>query len=420
MIRWIFNRNWLSISVLSLTLGFFSAGIELINLNFNGLWFSLALVAALIVSRHFAWASIGLLPIAAFLVAFTSIPVVSLVFLSFVALLVSVFGNRMQRRFVVVSAILAALLVSWFLGYEGGYLQSLVSGAVSSELSRVNSLLLIGVGTLLLFGFVMSFGRLAYLKLQHVGTPRDRAVQTISSDRLKLEIAKQNERLEIAKDLSELLVQRVAAVVSISEGGKYAIKADPQSGARALDRALESAREAQTELRRLHDYLTSSIFSEIASFKISDLANLMVAYRELGFNASLDEQGESFPLNEGMELCVYKIVFDSMENVKKHAPLGSDISVSFLWVEDGLQVLIKDNGIETSNRQKVALGEIVVEYGVEEDLEALVSEFDGATLAALRDRAKIYNGRIEATKVPGVGFTLSAIFPGLQALSATK
>jgi signal transduction histidine kinase len=245
-------------------------------------------------------------------------------------------------------------------------------------------------------------------------------VQAISSDRLKLEIAKQNERLEIAKDLSELLVQRVAAVVSISEGGKYALRADPQSGARALDRALESAREAQTELRRLHDYLTSSIFSEVASFKISDLANLMVAYREIGFNASLDEQGQSFPLNEGMELCVYKIVFDSMENVKKHAPLGSDISVSFLWVEDGLQVLIKDNGIETSNRQKIALGEIVVEYGAEDDLEALVSEFDGATLAALRDRAKIYNGRIEATKVPGVGFTLSAIFPGLQSLSVSR
>jgi signal transduction histidine kinase len=311
-------------------------------------------------------------------------------------------------------------MVGWFLGYEGGYVQSLVSGSVSSELSKVNSLLFVGVGSLLLFGFVMSFGRLAYLKLQHVGTPKDNAIQAISSDRLKLEIAKQNERLKIAKDLSELLVQRVAAVVSVSEGGKYAIKADPQSGARALDRALESARAAQTELRRLHDYLTSSIFSELASFKIADLSDLVVAYRELGFNASIEEQGESLKLNEGMELCVYKIVFEALDNVKKHAPLGSDISVSFLWVENGLQVLVKDNGIETSNRQKIALGELVVEYEAEDDLEALVREFDGATLAALRDRARIYNGRIEATKVPGVGFTLSAFFPDLQALSASK
>ncbi len=420
MIRWIFNRNWLSISVLSLTLGFFSAGIELINTNFLGLWFSLALVVAVLVSRHFAWASIAILPIAAYLVSFTGIPVLSLFFLSFTALLVSVFGDPIQRRLIAVSAVLASALVGWSLGYEGSYVQLLVSGSVSSELSKVNSLLLVGVGSLLLFGFVMSFGRLAYLKLQHVGTPKDNAIQAISSDRLKLEIAKQNERLKIAKDLSELLVQRVAAVVSISEGGKYAIKADPQSGTRALDRALESAREAQTELRRLHDYLTSSIFSELASFKIADLSDLVIAYRELGFNASIEEQGEGIELNEGMELCVYKIVFEALDNVKKHAPLGSDISVSFLWVENGLQVLVKDNGIETSNRQKIALGELVVEYEAEDDLEALVSEFDGATLAALRDRARIYNGRIEATKVPGVGFTLSAIFPDLQALSVSK
>jgi signal transduction histidine kinase len=420
MIRWIFNRNWLSIAILALTLGLFSAGIELVNSNFNGLWFSLALVIGVLFSRHFPWVSIAILPFGSYLLSFTAVPLVSLFFLSFAALLVSVFGSQSQRRFVVVSAILASLMVAWFVGYEGGYVQSLVSASVSLELARVNSLLLVGAAALLLLGFVMSFGRLAYLNLQHVGTSKDRAVQAISADRLKLEIAKQNERLKIAKDLSELLVQRVAAVVSVSEGGKYAIKADPQSGARALDRALESAREAQTELRRLHDYLTSSIFSELASFKIADLDNLMVAYREIGFNASLDEQGESFPLNEGMELCVYKIVFDSMENVKKHAPLGSDISVSFLWVEDGLQVLIKDNGIETSNRQKAALGELVVEYGAEDDFEALVSEFDGATLAALRDRAKIYNGRIEATKVPGVGFTLSAIFPDLQSLSVSK
>jgi hypothetical protein len=48
----------------------------------------------------------------------------------------------------------------------------------------------------------------------------------------------------------------------------------------------------------------------------------------------------------------------------------------------------------------------------------LVFEFDGATLAALKDRAAIYGGRIEATKVPGVGFTLSAIFPNLKSLAA--
>jgi signal transduction histidine kinase len=115
-----------------------------------------------------------------------------------------------------------------------------------------------------------------------------------------------------------------------------------------------------------------------------------------------------------MELCVYKIVYESITNVRKHAPVGTEISIDFLWVEDGLQVLIKDNGEETVNRNKAALGELVEGYTATEDLQALTSEFDGATLAALRDRAKIYGGRIEASKVPGVGFTVSAIFPNLK------
>jgi signal transduction histidine kinase len=164
--------------------------------------------------------------------------------------------------------------------------------------------------------------------------------------------------------------------------------------------------------------LNSAIISDVASFKIDDLNELAVAYRELGFNTVISSQGESFRLNAGMELCVYKIVFEALQNVRKHAPVGTEVGVDFLWVEDGLQVLVKDNGIEVANRQKQALGEVVEGYDANEDFETLVSEFDGATLAALRDRAAIYKGRIEASRVAGVGFTLSAIFPNLKSLAA--
>ena len=66
------------------------------------------------------------------------------------------------------------------------------------------------------------------------------------------------------------------------------------------------------------------------------------------------------------------------------------------------------------------MGELVEGYSAQDDFESLVAEIDGATLAALRDRAAIYNGRIEATSVPGVGFTLSAIFPHLKSLASEK
>jgi len=419
MISWILNRNWLSVILFSLMITCFSAGFELVSGQYLGLLFSASLLCAILPIRHLTPVSLALVPISTvLLILFSGTPLIASVLLAVVFALIAAFGSRLHRSVNLVLALLSSVSIAWFMGYEGSLVTDLVSGSGSSELVRVNSFLLLFGLTIGFFGIAALGGRLAFIKIEHIGSPKDRAIQLVSGDRLRLEIAKQNERLEIAKDLSELLVQKVSGVVSVTEGGRYALQADPAVADRVLQRAHDAARDAQSELRRLFDYLNTSIFSELATFKISDLQNLTVAYRELGYNTVLEEQGTAFALNDGMELCVYKIVFESLQNVRKHSPVGTQISVSFLWVEDGLQILVKDNGIETVNREKQALGELIEGYSVQDDLDALVFEFDGATLASLKDRAAIYGGRIEATKVPGVGFTLSAIFPHLKSLAA--
>jgi len=419
MISWILNRNWLSVILFSLMITCFSAGFELVSGQYLGLLFSASLLCAILPIRHLTSVSLALVPISTLLlILFSGTPLIASVLLAVVFALIAAFGSRLHRSVNLVLALISSVSIAWFMGYEGSLVTDLVSGSGSSELVRVNSFLLLFGLTIGFFGIAALGGRLAFIKIEHIGSPKDRAIQLVSGDRLRLEIAKQNERLEIAKDLSELLVQKVSGVVSVTEGGRYALQADPAVADRVLQRAHDAARDAQSELRRLFDYLNTSIFSELATFKISDLQNLTVAYRELGYNTVLEEQGTAFALNDGMELCVYKIVFESLQNVRKHSPVGTQISVSFLWVEDGLQILVKDNGIETVNREKQALGELIQGYSVQDDLDALVFEFDGATLASLKDRAAIYGGRIEATKVPGVGFTLSAIFPHLKSLAA--
>jgi signal transduction histidine kinase len=417
MIRWILDRKWLSISIYSGMVFCLSAGLELFNQHFLGLGFALTVSLAQFASRKFTWFSIPLLAVSTYLVSVSSVFGFSLVFLGFAAFAISFFSSASQRVWLNIASVISSVALGLVIGYQGTFLQSVFGTSASSELAKVNSFLLVTVLVLLLLGFSQSLGRMVFFRIEHIGSPLDRAQSAITTGKLRLEIAKQNERLEIAKDLSELLVQRISAVVSVTEGGRYAVQSDPSASMRILERSYEAGRSAQAELRRLYDYLNSAIISDVASFKISDLNELAVAYRELGFNTLISEQGESFALNEGMELCVYKIVFEALNNVRKHAPVGTEIGVDFLWVEDGLQILVKDNGIEISNRMAAGLGEIVTGYGVEEDLQGLVSEFDGATLAALRDRATIYSGRIEATKVPGVGFTLSAIFPSLKSLA---
>jgi signal transduction histidine kinase len=250
--------------------------------------------------------------------------------------------------------------------------------------------------------------------MEHIGSPLDRALTLLSQAKLNLEVARQNERLEIVRDLSELLIQRVGAVLSLTEGGSYAVKQNPEVAGRVLERASEAAKSAQLELRRLFDLLHTDSVAGGLTPRLADLDALVIAYRELGYNAELRTEGATFGLDEGAEMCLYKIVFESLDNVRKHTQRGTNVTIEFTWVDPGLQLMIKDNGIEFEARERVQLGELIDGYGVEEDLNALVQQLDGSTLNAMRERAALYEGSVEATLEPGVGFTVSAIFPNLR------
>jgi signal transduction histidine kinase len=415
VIRWILRSRQLALILISFSLALFSAGIELISQNLFGLIPSLFLAAIPAISiRSSLLAAITLLPAAISIAFFASQPLIQVLFLSLALLVLSLNSSRNSRIALLIVGILSLSVLMFQVGYVRNFLGPYLNPSLTVEMVRTQSMILVGGFALGLWSIAYLIARLSYMRVQHVGGPKDQAQNTLNESRLRLEISKQNERLEIAKDLSELLVQRINAIVSVTEGGRYAVKADSTVAERVFERSYEAAREAQKELRRLYDYMNSAIYSDVSMFKISDLQDVAVAMREFGYNTVISEHGDSFALNDGMELCAFKIVYESITNVRKHAPVGTEISIDFLWVEDGLQILIKDNGEEIQNRNRAALGELVDGYSAAEDLDALVSDFDGATLAALRDRAKIYGGRIEATKVPGVGFTISAIFPDLK------
>jgi signal transduction histidine kinase len=258
------------------------------------------------------------------------------------------------------------------------------------------------------------FGRLTITRAIHVGSDTDRALLLHRQASLGLEVAKQTERLGIARDLTDLLVQRLTAVVSLSDGAKYLASADPDSALRAISRIADSSTSAQSELRKLYDLLHEGHELLAAPPSLAELPDLVVAMRQLGFNVSLNVDGTPFGVNEGAELCIFKIVFESLENVKKNTPSDTDTAVNFYWTEDGVQILIKDNGIETRRRAELTPEQLLEGYAVADDLAALTSIVDGATLSALRERAALYEGSIEISQVAGVGYTVSAFFPQLR------
>jgi signal transduction histidine kinase len=329
-------------------------------------------------------------------------------------MLAAAFANRLQRNLV--------LLTSGIFGLAAAANALLFSNEMLNNfgfysLNNTARGWMVAVATVSIIGLnVLAWllGRLLATRSRHVGTSFDRAVAERTQAKLALEIAEQNERFEIARDISELVIQRVSATISIAEGGLYAVQADPSSATRVLQKATDSARSAHSELRRLFDMLNKLKQVSAAPPKLDDLEPLVVVYRELGFNISLRHEGPRFDLIEGAELAIYRIAFDALENVRKHAPADTDVSVDFSWTNEGLQLLVKDNGVEVANRG-LPIAEIA--YNAEEDRKALTETIRGAGITAMSERAALYQGSVEATRVPGVGFTVSAIFPRLKELS---
>jgi signal transduction histidine kinase len=414
MYKWIRENKWLPSIALAGTCFLLFGGVDLSVIGPLALIPAAAYTAALVFARAIPLLAIALIPVGeAFQVWLGLPPVFSSLAIPLVLMLVAAFAKRSLRILALIVVLAGSVVVTWLLAYGPSATFADLGLRVDQQqlpLAIATSVLLSG-GWQALAWFV---GRLIYVRVEHVGSPLDRAFTLLSQARLNFELARQNERLDIVRDLSELLIQRVGAVRELVEGGAYAVRQDPGVATRVLERAGEAAKSAQVELRRLFDLLHESEITGGIAPSLADIDALVVAYRELGFNAELRLEGKPFDLDEGAELCLYRIVFEALQNVRKHAPLGSSISIEFTWVDPGLQLMIKDNGIEQSNRIEAGLNEILEGYTVAEDVQALIGQIEGSTLSVLRERAALYEGSVEASVQPGVGFTVSAIFPNLR------
>jgi signal transduction histidine kinase len=421
LIRWIQDHKWLSSFILGAFALLLFGGIDLLVQGYPALIVAGILASSILFAAQMPAVSI-LLTVAGTIaeIILGLSPVAGGLSAAMALFLTAAFATRLWYSISLAVTIFSGLAVTWANTFAlpiGGDVYGLVW---QTELSKTTAFVVLAL--LVISGNILFWllGRLAITYEVYVGTEFDRALSADTQAKLSLEVAEQNERFEIARDINELIIQKVTAVISQAEGGTYAAKADPSSALRSLERVGLSARAAHTELRRLFDMLNKTHSVSAAPPGIDELQNLAITYREFGYGVSIAHGGSRFGIAEGAGLAIYRIVFDALENVKKHCMVGTDVSVDFSWVDEGMQVLIKDNGVEVSRRAQVALELEDSGYTADDDAKALVETIRGAGLTAMRERASLYGGSIEATRVPGVGFTVSAIFPHLKSLAGTN
>jgi signal transduction histidine kinase len=421
VIRWIQQRNWLPEAALAAFVFLLLGGLDLITQGAIATLGSLAIAASFLFVRKLSYlASLLVLMAAAIQISFSLLPIFGSIGIPLLAFVVGAFSPKPWREINFVVSIFGGLVFAANVAFNPTINLAIFGGVAQlDDLGRVVIFITLTLLAISLVSLLWILGQLLITRLVHVGTEFDRLVYEEKQLKLSVELAEQSKRFEIARDINETVVQKLSSVITNAEGGIYVAKSNPEAGVRALEKVLDSARAAHTELRRLFDMINRGTAVSTVPPTLADLENLAMSMREVGLDVSVSNFGESFGLNQSAELAIYRIIFEALQNVKQHNPAGTKAAVEISWLENGLQVIIKDNGVEIERRAVVGSNGLPVPYEAKDDLDTLLEKVTGPGLTAMRERAESFGGSLEVQRVVGIGFTVSAMFPA-SGVSATS
>lgn len=233
---------------------------------------------------------------------------------------------------------------------------------------------------------------------------------------LELTVRELQGRLRIVRELHDVAAHSISAIVTKAEGARHGATADPDSAIRAADAIAETARKSLADLRRIGTVAREGGDKRVPAQRINGASDLLSVMRDAGLIIEFVETGTPFDPPKGAELAVYRVIQESLSNALKYGGEGTEVTVSLTWRDDGLQVLVDDDGVRSASRREgLDPNDAPPRKGsVEEDFSALTDVVTGPGISEMRQRVELFGGVFTAYAVPGVGFSTSAVFPTLR------
>src|SRR6516165_9602566 len=136
------------------------------------------------------------------------------------------------------------------------------------------------------------------------------------------------ERARIARELHDVVAHSVSIIAVQAGAAEELIERDPEKARQHMDSVRRTAREAMSEMRRLLDVLRTDQPGYAPQPGLARLPDLLEETRGAGVPVELIEQGERRRLAPGLDLVAFRVVQESLTNVRKHAP-GAHTRVLF-------------------------------------------------------------------------------------------
>jgi signal transduction histidine kinase len=217
----------------------------------------------------------------------------------------------------------------------------------------------------------------------------ERAAQAEREREAAARVAVAEERSRIARELHDIVAHAVSVMVLQVGAVRHKLPdamAEDRDALRSVERA---GRTALAEMRRLlaamrRDGDEAELLPQPG---LDGLDSLLDEIGRAGLPVELHVDGKPFPLPRGVDLSAYRIVQEGLTNALKHAH-ASDADVTVRYRPDELEIEVRDNG-----------------HG------GATSDGLGHGLIGVKERVKIYGGKMSAGTAVDGGFVLSTRLP---------
>lgn len=222
------------------------------------------------------------------------------------------------------------------------------------------------------------------------------------------------ERASIAREVHDVVTHSLSVMVALTDGASYAVHTAPHQAGEAMARASEVGRQAITDMQRVLGVLRGSASSTMAELHpqpgLAQLDALLSEVRVAGLPVELVVSGSRPELSSGVELAVYRVVQEALNNTRKHAGSGVSARVTLSYGEGAVEVTVADDGVAVAGAG--AGGPAGVGGPAGAGVGAADGPGGGHGIAGMRERVAAFGGRLETgPRATGRGWRVHAWVP---------
>jgi signal transduction histidine kinase len=208
------------------------------------------------------------------------------------------------------------------------------------------------------------------------------------------------ERLRIARDLHDSMGHHIALINAQAGMAEHVFQDRPATALEALGHIRQASRAALDELRatigllRQPDEPTGPTEPTVG---ICGIPDLLASFRRSGMRVEHDLDSPVRPLPPGADLTAYRVVQESLTNVRKHAE-GAAARVQLSFGPEVLHIVVEDDG-DGRPPPRADVGSPPAHNGA------------GHGIVGMAERVTAAGGSLDAGPRPGGGFRVSAVLP---------